>query len=90
MAIRVNILDVLMAEAHRTCSRCSQGHVPTPDDGGDYVHGVDHVGGEVYAPPEPCPASPLWRVAELLRLQDEADQRLRTLAAGRKASHAPR
>jgi hypothetical protein len=84
MAIRVNIRDVLMAEAKRACTRCSQGHVPSRDDGGDYVHGVDHVGGEVYAPPEPCPASPLWRVAELLQLQGEADQRLQSLSAVRK------
>jgi hypothetical protein len=59
--IPVNILDILEAEAKRACARCAQGDAATPDDIGEYSHGCDD-----FRPPEPCDASSLWRVAELL------------------------
>jgi len=51
------------------CPRCHMGHVPnySGDGQGEWAHGSDLLKPEndgvqydIYAPPEPCDASPVW------------------------------
>jgi hypothetical protein len=58
-------IEIIEAEIPLHCDRCAMGHVPTCDHDGHYSHGTDPIEsaetGTIYAPPEPCGSSQLWR-----------------------------
>jgi hypothetical protein len=62
-------LDAIQAETVAGCPRCAMGHSVIVSADAVIDHGIDEVGEGVYAPPEPCPASPAWGV--LLRMYPE-------------------
>lgn len=60
------ILRRLRQCADELCDRCYQGHFAWRNEDDTFSHGVDEVGDEStqYAPPEPCPAGPIWELIQ--------------------------